>query len=239
MNVFISPALSLNIWSNSSDPYSHEDLATNFLRIDQSDHSPGRGVQIPTAGIQDQAITISKIAPGAITSSLLAANIALPAGVVLPYAGNIIPTGFLACNGQIISRSTYSALFSAIGTNYPGGDGLTTFAVPNTEDIVLAGAGNLYTAGETGGNATATLATSNVPSHTHNVVYENDGGAPLNMINGHAWVDTSGGAGSASTIASTPAGAFAAGLVTDAGNGAGSPFSVLSPFLAMLFIIKI
>ena len=59
---------------------------------------------------------------------------ALPVGTILPFAGSSIPTGFLACNGAAISRTTYSALFSAIGTTYGSGDGSTTFNLPLIED---------------------------------------------------------------------------------------------------------
>lgn len=59
---------------------------------------------------------------------------ALPVGTILPFAGGTIPYGFLATNGAAISRTTYSALFSAIGTTYGSGDGSTTFNLPLIED---------------------------------------------------------------------------------------------------------
>lgn len=58
----------------------------------------------------------------------------LPIGTILPFAGGTIPYGFLATNGAAISRTTYSALFSAIGTTYGSGDGSTTFNLPLIED---------------------------------------------------------------------------------------------------------
>ena len=59
---------------------------------------------------------------------------AIPVGTILPFAGNTIPSGFLACNGAEVSRTTYAALFSAIGTTYGGGNGSSTFNVPQLED---------------------------------------------------------------------------------------------------------
>ena len=58
------------------------------------------------------------------------------AGTVVWFAGNTgnIPSGFLVCNGQAVSRTTYASLFSAIGTKYGAGNGSTTFAVPNLSD---------------------------------------------------------------------------------------------------------
>lgn len=58
----------------------------------------------------------------------------VPVGTILPFAGNNVPEGFLACNGAAVSRTTYSALFSAIGTTYGGGNGSSTFNVPQIED---------------------------------------------------------------------------------------------------------
>ena len=58
----------------------------------------------------------------------------VPTGTILPFAGGTIPSGFLACNGAAVSRTTYSALFSAIGTTYGSGDGSTTFNLPAVDD---------------------------------------------------------------------------------------------------------
>ena len=57
----------------------------------------------------------------------------VPTGTILPFAGSTIPSGFLACNGAAVSRTTYSTLYSAIGTTYGTGDGSTTFNLPNAE----------------------------------------------------------------------------------------------------------
>lgn len=58
----------------------------------------------------------------------------IPTGSIFPFAGGTIPSGFLACNGAAVSRTTYAALFSAIGTTYGGGNGSSTFNVPQIED---------------------------------------------------------------------------------------------------------
>ena len=57
----------------------------------------------------------------------------VPVGIILPFAGNTIPEGFLPCNGAAISRTKYSALYSAIGTIYGSGNGSSTFNLPNVE----------------------------------------------------------------------------------------------------------
>ena len=58
----------------------------------------------------------------------------LPTGTILPFAGSTIPTGFLACNGAAVSRTTYAALFAVIGTTYGVGNGSTTFNLPKADD---------------------------------------------------------------------------------------------------------
>ena len=58
----------------------------------------------------------------------------IPVGTIFPFAGDSIPSGYLACNGAAVSRNTYAALFAAIGTTYGTGDGSTTFNVPAVED---------------------------------------------------------------------------------------------------------
>lgn len=60
-------------------------------------------------------------------------------GELIPFAGNIIPNGFLLCNGNLISRTKYSKLFSVIGIIYGEGDGETTFALPNLVGRFLQG----------------------------------------------------------------------------------------------------
>lgn len=57
----------------------------------------------------------------------------IPTGTILPFAGGTIPSGFLACNGAAVSRTTYASLYSAIGTTFGAGDGSTTFNLPNAE----------------------------------------------------------------------------------------------------------
>lgn len=57
-----------------------------------------------------------------------------PIGSVVAYAGTSVPSGYLACNGAAISRTTYAKLFDVIGTTYGSGDGSTTFNLPNLEN---------------------------------------------------------------------------------------------------------
>ena len=55
----------------------------------------------------------------------------IPTGTILPFGGSKAPSGYLLCNGDQVSRTTYAALFAVIGTTYGVGDGVTTFNLPN------------------------------------------------------------------------------------------------------------
>ena len=67
---------------------------------------------------------------------------AIPSGVAFPYAGKTVPSGFMACNGGTISRTTYAKLFAAIGTAWGAGDGSTTFKLPDWRKRTVMGANN-------------------------------------------------------------------------------------------------
>lgn len=95
----------------------------------------------------------------------------VPAGTITQTARATAPTGYLLCDGSAISRTTYSALFDAIGTAYGSGDGSTTFNIPNLKGKVPVGYDPLQTEfdalGETGGAKTNTLNANNLPPHSH------------------------------------------------------------------------
>ena len=85
----------------------------------------------------------SELAPLATKSEV---EIACPVGTVHAFAGVYAPNGWLLCNGQAVSRSQYSRLFSVISTRYGGGDGWSTFNVPDMRDRFIEGA-NSYNVG--------------------------------------------------------------------------------------------
>lgn len=94
-------------------------------------------------------------------------------GIIKLFAGNYAPRGWEFCNGQILQISQYQALFSILGTVY-GGDGRTTFALPDLRGRVPAhcgqGAGlQLISQGQRLGTNTNTLTLVQLPSHTHSL----------------------------------------------------------------------
>jgi microcystin-dependent protein len=94
-------------------------------------------------------------------------------GIIKLFAGNFAPQGWAFCNGQLLSISQYSALYSILGTTY-GGNGSSTFALPDLRSRVPIGGGQgagpglpPVDLGEIGGEVAHTLISSEMPMHTH------------------------------------------------------------------------
>ena len=86
-------------------------------------------------------------------------------GEIMLAAFAVVPRGFALCNGQLLSISQNPALFALLGTNY-GGNGQTTFGLPDLRGRVPRGTGTGYTLGQTGGSESP-FATAGLPAHTH------------------------------------------------------------------------
>lgn len=104
------------------------------------------------------------------------ASQAIPPGVTADYAGSSAPTGWLECNGAAVNRSTYSALFAAIGETFGVGDSSTTFNLPDLRGRTSIGSGtgtdlSARTLGATVGVESVTLTgpQSGIAAHTHTV----------------------------------------------------------------------
>ena len=87
-------------------------------------------------------------------------------GEIRMFAGNFAPAGWMFCEGQLLPISEYETLFNLIGTTY-GGDGKSTFALPDLRGRVPLHFGNGFTLAETGGVEEVTLTTSQIPAHSH------------------------------------------------------------------------
>lgn len=117
----------------------------------------------------------------------------MPPGSILLYAGNSVPSGFLACNGAAVSRTTYANLFSAIGTLYGVGNGSTTFNLPNCTGKlpigVDVGVGAIDTLGKSLGSLNHTHTTPNhqhtIASHDHTMAHTHTGGSHSHVLNDH------------------------------------------------------
>lgn len=106
-------------------------------------------------------------------------------GQVMLFAGNFAPRGFALCQGQLLQISSNQALFSILGTTY-GGDGRTTFALPDLRGRAPVSAGqgpglSDYRLGQKVGVETVALTTQQIPAHNHGVncaTAQGDKGAP-------------------------------------------------------------
>src|SRR5262245_4174866 len=82
------------------------------------------------------------------------------------FGGNFAPAGWMFCEGQLLPISENETLFNLIGTTY-GGDGQSTFALPDLRGRIPIHFGGGFTLAETGGVETVTLTTSQIPAHSH------------------------------------------------------------------------
>src|SRR3954468_937159 len=85
------------------------------------------------------------------------------------FSFNFAPKGWALCNGQLLPINQNQALFSLLGTTY-GGNGQTTFALPNLQGRVPIHMGNGHNLGQAGGETAHTLTISEIPTHTHSAV---------------------------------------------------------------------
>jgi microcystin-dependent protein len=157
-------------------------------------------------------------------------------GEILIVPFNFAPIGWALCNGQLLPISQNTALFSLLGTMY-GGDGQSTFALPNLEGSVPLHAGSgqgpgltPYVQGESTGEATHELLSSEVPSHTHTV-------APL-ASDDERTTDHPGGAypTMGGVYASTPDSNAPMGAANSSVVG-GTPHNNLQPYVVLNYII--
>lgn len=152
----------------------------------------------------------------------------LPIGAIIPYGNHTAPTGWLSCNGQAVSRTTYADLFAIIGSQFGEGDGSTTFNVPDinryrvpigydgTEDQ-----GERTNIGTVGGEEKHTMTIAELVKHTHKI-----GADLINLTN---FSITIGGNGAAQNY-------YANNVSGETGES--QPFNVMQPYVTTNYIIK-
>jgi microcystin-dependent protein len=177
----------------------------------------------------------------------------------MPSALSTAPTGWLFCAGQAVSRTTFSALFSAIGTTYGAGDGSTTFNVPDLRGRTIAGVDNMNgtaanritsggsgitgtTLGASGGAETHTLTTAQLASHNHGVTDPGHTHTRPLFSNG-TWGNNASGANATGTNSASGSGTSGANTSATTGistqnNGSGSAHQNTQPTLMLNYIIK-
>ncbi len=160
-------------------------------------------------------------------------------GEIRIFAGTFAPYGWAACDGQILQIQQNTALFSLLGTYY-GGDGKTTFALPDLRGRAPmhwgSGAGlSVYgKPGLNGGATTVSLDANTTPCHTHAASGDASGGGQQNPTN-NVW-GTQSGRSPTNLYTSNPPNVNMSGQALDP-IGGGQPHNNMQPYLAMMYII--
>jgi microcystin-dependent protein len=246
------PAIGFN--RNSTTPVSRAvGLAPNgrFLTVDQA------GVQgylldtvtgVDTNSYQDASITLAKLA-----TSLV--NLIIAPGIVQAFAGPSPPAGWLICDGSAVSRTTYSALFAAIGTYWGAGDSINTFNLPDFRGRTPIGYVNSAAPGITarafgtrGGSETHVLSIAELPSHNHGTANDSHAhgvsGHTHTLINPVGAFNNQPGSGGYSPAGGTNTGSAgdtilpAASGVTITNTGGSGGHDSMQPFGVLYFIVK-
>lgn len=227
---------------------------------------------VPSSAIPlaDLALTagMSSITSGLITNRRELCGGIDHVGTVKQYTGELtlLPKGWMLCQGQTISRSTYAELFELVGTIFGTGDGSTTFGLPDAHGKAIIGSGAGYNLGDSGGVETVTIDVTKLPPHTHTIDHDHPSfnadtdtqglhshgplGGGANFIKSSPNID---GGLSATTAGSQTAATSNDGshhhttainvpaLTGSSGNGgfANNPISIRNPYLIMAHIIRV
>ena len=183
-----------------------------------------------TSAIQTQLDAKAPLASPTFTGTVVLpalGNGLAPVGSIIMFAGAAanLPTGYLVCNGDAVSRSTYSVLFGLLGTNYGAGNSTTTFNLPDLRGRapIGVGTGTGLTAralADTTGTETHALTEAQMPSHSHAYQFGRDGAL-----------------GTSNTYVTQVSPTFVA-QSNSTGTGSGDAHPNMQPSIAINFIIK-
>jgi microcystin-dependent protein len=153
-------------------------------------------------------------------------------GEIRMFAGNFAPAGWMLCQGQLLPISEYATLYNLIGTTY-GGDGQSTFALPNLQSRVPMHQGNGFTRAQTGGEEQVTLSVNQIPSHSHTPTANTSGNGT--SPSGTVW------AGSTDLSQFAPPASINGQMNSLAiqATGGDQPHDNMVPFLVINFIISL
>ncbi len=153
-------------------------------------------------------------------------------GEIRMFAGNFAPAGWMFCEGQLLPISENETLFQLIGTTY-GGDGESTFALPDLRGRIPIHQGNGFILAETGGAEEITLTVSQIPAHSHALLGSGTTGsqaAPQDGLLATSAVITP-------YAPETSGGAMAPAAITPVGGS--QPHTNFQPYLCVDFIISL
>jgi microcystin-dependent protein len=153
-------------------------------------------------------------------------------GEIRIFAGNFAPAGWMFCEGQLLPISEYETLFNLVGTTY-GGDGQSTFALPDLRGRLPLHQGNGFILAETGGAEEITLTVSQIPAHSHPLLASssiaNDPNPNNNVLAEPSLFTT--------FIAANPASPMSSSFISSVGGS--QPHTNFQPYLCVDFIISL
>lgn len=165
-------------------------------------------------------------------------------GEIRVFAGNFAPVGWLICNGSLLPINQNEALYTLLGTTY-GGDGVTTFALPNLQSRIPIGQGSgpgltTRVLGQTGGVENVTLVESQIPVHTHTISASTATSGSVNGATSATYLGVASSA-QANPVAYLPngtgVGTSALAPQTISGTGGSQPHANIQPYIAVNYII--
>jgi len=162
-------------------------------------------------------------------------------GSIVMFAGNFAPRGWAFCTGQLLAISTNTALFSILGTTF-GGNGTTTFALPDLRGRAAVGTGQgpgltPVNLGETAGSENVTLLSNNMPIHNHTVGCDSTGSSSLNPSGQIPALSDDRNASVTVYSSNAPNATMNPAMIGTSGGS--QPFNIRNPFLGINFIIAL
>ncbi|MGI8664880.1 MAG: phage tail protein [Jatrophihabitans sp.] len=145
---------------------------------------------------------------------------------------NFPPRGWAFCNGQLLPINQNQALFSILGTTY-GGDGITTFALPNLQGRMPIHAGQGYNTGNTGGEAAHTLTSNEIPSHIHPANAQSAASSPGFSPTNSVWATSN------ANMFATAAPNVTMSPVAVGNAGANQPHENQAPYLVLNYVVAL
>ncbi len=167
-----------------------------------------------------------------------------------PFIGQIelfgyssVTAGWALCNGQLLLIADYDALFALIGTTY-GGDGQTTFAVPDLRGRVAVGVGtgagmSAVTQGQTGGAESVTMVTANLPAHSHSLAAQSGAGSTSVPGTTAALAQVAEDDGTPARSYSSAAADTTLSSASIGNTGGGQAMSIRNPYLGLQYAISL